>query len=476
MKEKFNIIPEVKRFIENSKKSILLINGAAGTGKTIFTLELLKFYSEQKLETIYLSTRVDALSLLSQFSWLKNSLGSKNIIDLTQTQTTRMDHYATSILFDSVQEFTQNIYLLLEERGLDKPKIAAIDSIEALSEIVNEPSKNLYRPVFDLAKNTNTIFILVSEKERNPEASYLSDGVITLKKENIENRYLRSLSIEKLRGVDIRNPIYYFTLKDAHFKYFESYPFTLPMLNITEYHPPISDGEGTPLYKRHMFSTGSQSLDKILGGYQKGSFIVFYSRGDVSWSNVLDIVGHTSENFLVQNGAVLLIPMAGFSPRFFHRQFARLVGKEKFENNCVVLMPDVQTDESTMWLRQLSSKPGLAYEQILSEYTTLSEKYSRVLVLIGFDTLETYFGPQQAEKIATKIISHIKLDQNIVFGLTCDDSQIQKKIKRNSDYLFTVFNREGKLFLYGVHPSTSIINVTVDTSESHPLTHYEEVL
>ena len=475
MKEKLKIIPEIRRFVEKSKKSVLLINGAAGTGKTILTLELLGAYSKE-IDAIYLSTRVDAPSLLSHFPWLSNSLGEKNIIDLTQTQTTRMDHYKSSILFDSVQEFTQNIYLLLEERGLEKPKIAAIDSVEALSEVVNEPTKALYRPMFDLAKNTNTLFILVSERERNPEAEYLSDGVITLKKENIENRYLRSLIIEKLRGTGIKNPIYYFTLKDAHFDYFESYPFTLPMLKIMEYHPPVNDTKGSAFYDHYMFSTGNQSFDKILGGYQKGSFVVFYSIGDVSWSNVLDIVGHTSENFLVQDGAVLLIPMAGFSPNFFHRQFAQLVGKKTFENNCVVLMPDVQTDESTLWLRQLSNKPGLAYEQILTEYTHLSENYSRVLVLIGFDTLETYFGPQQAEKIATKIISHIKLDQNIVFGLTCDDSQIQKKIKRNSDYLFTVFNREGKLFLYGVHPATNVINVTVDMTGPHPLTKYTEVL
>ena len=72
MEEEFNIVPEIKRFIEKSKKSILLINGAAGTGKTILTLELLRSYVE-KTDAIYFSTRVDALSLLSQFPWLKDS-------------------------------------------------------------------------------------------------------------------------------------------------------------------------------------------------------------------------------------------------------------------------------------------------------------------------------------------------------------------------------------------------------------------
>lgn len=469
------MIPEVQKFLETDGNTILLIRGEAGTGKTIFSLELVNFYAKM-VPAFYFTSRVDVPSLFGQFPWIRENIGEDLIFDITRSSARRIKKHKLEFSFSTIQEFLQNIYLLLEEAGMEKKKVVVIDSIDALSELFDLPMNKIITGLQDVAINANTKFIVISETVGAKDIEYLSDGVITLIKEYHDNRILRSLIIDKLRGVEVKSSIYFFTLKDGRIMFLENYPMFISAIDVKAKHPIINDREGSRFFERNAFSTGNNDFDKIIKGYQKGSFVVFQVDKTVIWSNILDIVSHTVENFLLQNRGVIIVPTSGFSPIYFRNMFSRLVGPEVFEENCIVFMPGLHESTEYKWLKSVSPTPEDVYNGIMDTYNDFTKRFKEVLVLLGMDFFEAYFGPQQTERIVMKIISIVKIDQNLAIGLVNQDSPITTKLVRMSDYIFNVFSRSGKLFMYGVLPATNILNINLDVSGPHPITRYIEIL
>lgn len=73
------IPPEICKFFSGVGKT-LLVKGAPGVGKSIFSLSLLEEMAEAN-NVIYISTRLNIDSLYDQFSWIESVLPPHNIID-----------------------------------------------------------------------------------------------------------------------------------------------------------------------------------------------------------------------------------------------------------------------------------------------------------------------------------------------------------------------------------------------------------
>ena len=65
----------------------------------------------------------------------------------------------------------------------------------------------------------NVVFILETSSQNHME--YIGDGVISLEMNEMKNRRIRNMNIEKLRGQQIMMPSVPFTLKDGHFDSFD---------------------------------------------------------------------------------------------------------------------------------------------------------------------------------------------------------------------------------------------------------------
>lgn len=131
---------------------------------------------------------------------------------------------------------------------------------------------------------------------------FVADGIIILKRSFLERRLLRELEFFKMRGTPIQGTNLIFTLKGG-FKAFT--PFKFKLINNPQRFQPQPD---TACF----YSTGSPSLDEMLGGgYLRGSSVLIEIDKQVSRLQYQLIVSPTISNFIAQGKGVIIIPSGG---------------------------------------------------------------------------------------------------------------------------------------------------------------------
>lgn len=473
------IPPEIASFFEKIKNAVLLIKGEPGSGKTIFSLQYIAEQAEKGCG-IYFSTRVDTTSLYTQFPWIKENIPPENIVDATQSVMPRKMEVFQFIRFSSLPEFLKGLYTIIEEKMSTKSSLTvAVDSIDAVASSIGLSVENACVKIIDVVRNMGIKTLIVTERAERTALDYICDGVITFKKKLIDERLFRELIIEKLRGVEIKNLTYYFTLHKGKFRYFDEFkPIELSTL-IHEPHPPVKDGKGTSFHEKNMFSTGSKIIDKIVGGYKRGSFVLLEAAGEVPPEFIVEnLVGVPVENFLMQDRGVVAVPCKGISPLYFFDFYAALVGREKVQKNCKIIIPR----EGGVGEKQF---PWLVYtdcdvdhfintvNEVINEFK--EERKENVLVFVSFDKIESYFGPNGAEKIAMNITSRVKFEKDLCIGAIFPSTKINIKLRETADYFFKIFSKKGRAFIYGVSPPTVIYNANIDFSKPHPTLYFTPI-
>ncbi|MEM3526111.1 MAG: ATPase domain-containing protein, partial [Candidatus Jordarchaeaceae archaeon] len=108
--------------------------------------------------------------------------------------------------------------------NIENPFIV-IDSIEAIQKVAGE---EVFNDLLDLCRELNSKLIFVSEYEEVRKYDYLVDGVILLKRYIENGRIIRVMQIEKLRGINCKNPQYLFTLHAGRFKHLDPFKPSVP--------------------------------------------------------------------------------------------------------------------------------------------------------------------------------------------------------------------------------------------------------
>jgi KaiC/GvpD/RAD55 family RecA-like ATPase len=260
---------EIRTFFQADYGQTLLIKGTPGTGKTAFALTLL---STLKGNGAYLSTRVDPETLYMQHPWIKSEISPDNIVDTTQSgreHATKPDAVTIKPLkYTNVPEFLKAVYTRTEE--MEKP-IIIIDSWDAVVSYAgfyeSREREKLEHNLCDFSRKTKTKIILLVEYTGQTALDYLVDGVIAIESDMYEERRLRRMIMQKLRGCEITNPVRLFSLNNGVFKAF------------TEFKGVEMDGENSgipapfPDLSDMRISTGIRDLDRVINGY--GTFNLF---------------------------------------------------------------------------------------------------------------------------------------------------------------------------------------------------------
>lgn len=463
------IPPEIVKFLDKIDSPVLLVKGEPGSGKTILTLQYIADQAE-KGYGIYFSTRVDTKSLYSQFPWIKEKIPPENIIDATQSIMPKKMEIPHILTFSSLPDFLKGLYTLIEEKkNMKTHPIVAVDSIDAVAHHVGLPIEDACAKIIDVLKNTGTKTLIVTEKTERTALDYICDGVITLKREAIDDRLFRELVIEKLRGIEIENLTYYFTLHEGKFKYFEEFrPIELTTLT-HELHPPIKDGKGTEFHEKGLFSTGSKHLDEIVGGYRKGSFVLFEIDSGVP--PIFHQPSTTVENFLMQDRGVIIVPCKGLSPIYYFDLYTVMVGREKASKNCKIIdiREEPQNDQHEPWVIYTDRDANHFLETVnraIEEFK--KEGKDSILLFFSFDKIESDFGPENAEKIALEVISKTRIEKGLCMGTIFPSTKINIRLKEMADYSLKLFSKKGRVFFYGITPPTVIYNANIDFTEPHP--------
>lgn len=423
---------EILSFLSAPGGHSLILRGMAGTGKTTMALQLIEEMAHIQ-QSYYMSTRVSDQSLFNQFPWLQEKvkegdilrarkklrkktesdmdmekimLGLAQIKDELKTERKAAPRKELSKLEGNIEvgeeaatpsgesEVIVTVGSMMPEiemaydvvdRALPERTLVAIDSIDALSDkygvssakIVNALQKDLVEGV-----GTNVVYILETP---DPLMDYLGDGVIYLSLVRQGERRIRILDILKLRGCEIKQPQYVYTLLGGRVRTFEYWRYMKP-----ETQTPFKAVED-PSPK--LISTGIPELDSMLdGGVRKGSMVLIELGKGVPVVSTAAIESSLICGFASQGRGVIWSPTKKASAQDSREEIIGFINDEQFDKNVRIMEPHATpgaNKEYALTLEGESVGVDLKWQNIQFALQQTAQPY---LTVAGFDTLESIYG------------------------------------------------------------------------------------
>src|SRR3989475_9593775 len=212
-----NLLDLMSRFLE-SPGNVLLIQGDPGTGKTTFDLELLNEMKGTRIgphtisaNKVYVSSRVSSSKLHRHFPGVHEVLDSMSGKEAAGS--------GTRIGGASRIAGAANIVgrILTLKRAKQKG-IIVVDSWEgAIANATEEQRNAMETAIFQDLEESKLSAVIVSESENSPQLDYLVDGIVTLPLSHLEDRTVRSVVVNKLRGFRLQTQGALFSLDGGKF-------------------------------------------------------------------------------------------------------------------------------------------------------------------------------------------------------------------------------------------------------------------
>jgi KaiC/GvpD/RAD55 family RecA-like ATPase len=439
-----NIPQELHDFFNTAKGQTLLINGASGTGKSTFALELTHEFAKLNQMSVYIFTRLEQEQIQNNFPVIAELWKEKKIK-----------------VFDRYDPITDGNRFAKELDFLSKNMdigLFVVDTIDAISERFDHPNRKL-KEIIEIVKKLKLNTLLIKEEGDTTYLDYLADGIITLVRSEYEGQRIRFISLDKLRGVEVIQSKYLVSLKGGRFQSFR--PF-----NPGEFAPKkwknISDKE---IY----FSTGIKDLDTILGGgFRKGSYNVIEIADNVTSEEYLSIIRPIILNFLNQDRGVIAVLTGGDHPESFRNDFTRFLDKEKFDEY-MRIADYFSPDSDQPYIIPL----GVGREEAIKRWAeTVRELRANdnkpILDFTGFDTLEYTRGESLAIRELLTGVASTKVSKDLGLGIIKPGLKLTQGIKNMADTYLRILDIEKCCCIYGLKPQTPMYVITPDKKLHFP--------
>ncbi len=449
------------------------IKGISGTGKTTLALEFMRIFPGESTG-VYLSTRVSPDKLYEQFPWSKSCIHQENILDANTSlgQQTKEEY-----LFQYVDKpgFLRDLYSRVLEVKV-KHSIIIVDSIDTLKSNLRIPLDDLSveRDILDLADRVKSNVIFISEFAEENRLDYLVDGVVRLEREFVNERLVRKLYIEKVRGMIIENPVYLFTLKDGRFTCFEK---GIQINLIPAKLPEIEKKKGLKI------PTLIPELDKILNGGFEGGTLNIFEVGEMVGMSHTYILVPIFLNFVRQGFPFFSIPSKGlFSDDVVKRgsspslketltssldeEYLRCLKKYFYvAYSAKNRVEDVET-YNTYIIK------GEDYTEDLNNFIEFAHKIldeaqvDTMFISIACDTLEYLYGIKEITKIIQSWIYEIRKINGILTMFQFGHETLKLQTHLATTY-FKLENMGGNIVFYGEFPKTKMYITGLNISKGH---------
>jgi len=427
---------------------LITISGNPGTGKTALAGAFIynggvKF-NEPGVYASFLEDEERFFDFMSSFGLDFRSLRDKGLFK----------YLAIPTLFEPGMSIS--IADILETVESIGAKRLAIDSFTALSQMFKSPPEArvfLHSLLSKIARQMDCTTILIKEVQSEQAYEYgfeefVSDGVILLRREIIEDRLFREVRILKMRGSQIKEPSACISL----YKGFNIYP----PLQITKnyywgkrYEPP-QDPSGA-------YTTGIPDLDREIGGYVDGSTILIDIDPKISLPEYSLIYGPTAVSYALKNRLVLMIPSGGADWRdiiYVGKSFG--VPEDVLARNLRILIDVERREELPQNVMKTSLEdPDEIFDKILQVVeSSISRGESSPLISLGVDRLAS----RLREMIIEVLYRASNLIRNtgglIIFIMKPIYPWIAERLAPASDYHLRITKKHGRVILYGIKPHT----------------------
>ncbi len=495
--------PEVIEFLSGKGGRSMIVKGGAGTGKTTFGLELLERAGKPG-QSYYLSTRVGDEALYRQFPWLKatemrarvldagklfldtvRAAGPPVASDLPESEQkkiaaarevmrsfsdergapTRVDrtHLAALLRRNPMPE-VENIYSRIE-RTLPEKSLLVIDSLEGVTHKYGlEMEEFVMTLQKDLVEGSNTNVVMVLEKPEAGGIEYLVDGLLSFLREELDERRVRHLRLEKLRATAIGRPRYAVTLAGGRFEALGVRPTTpASAVGSAAAWTPQPDPE-------RFYSTGIPDFDQLLGGgYRRGSFNAFEIDVNVGIDDYYMLFQPTFLNFLSQGRGMIAILAAGESHDKLRESITRSSPPHLFDTR--VRIADYtasETEESYIVPMARFGRDEAMRAMVSAEKAARGPEQKPILEYTAFDTLESLMGDQAAIRMYFHGVQRAKLVGNLGIGLLKPGLLMSSEILNMMDTYFRIINIDNAPCVYGIRPRTRIYAISLDPELGAP--------
>ncbi len=493
--------PEVVSFLSGKGGRSLIIKGGAGTGKTTFGLELLERLG-QPTRSFYLSTRVGDESLYRQFPWLKTSEMRSRILDSAKLfldtisaagksrpaelpdseqkkikagrevlgsfgqergPPTRVDRtHLAALLKRSPMPEVENVYNRIE-RALPEKSLLVIDSLEGVTHKYGlEMEEFVMALQKDLVEASTTDVVMILEKPEAGGIEYLVDGLISIQREELDERRVRHLRLEKLRATNIGRSRYAVTLDGGRFE-------ALGISGPTDAKGAATSWTTTPDPDR-FYSTGIPDFDALLGGgLRRGSFNAFEVDVNVGVDDYYMLFTPTFLNFLGQGRGMIAVLAAGESPEKLREALVKYVPAHHFDTR--VRIPDYtisETEEPYILPMARFGRDEAMRAMVTAEKAAAGPDRKPFIEYMAFDTFESLMGDQVAIRMYFSGVSRTKHVGNLGIGLLKPGLLVSSEILNMMDTYFRIVNIDNAPCIYGIRPRTTIYAISPDPEKGAP--------
>jgi len=441
------------------KGELVIIAGGPGTGKTMFSASFLYWgavkYGEKGLYISFAEDHETFIRNMKRVGYDFEELENRGFFRFID---------ALTVMEAGMAELLK---MIIEEASLFRAQRLVIDSLSALVQGMKEPRELrvfLHTLLSRIMRGLGCTTILIEEVPVGETRigygfeEFVASAVILLEKDIIDNRFIRRMKIEKLRGLPIRSKIACYTL-GAGFIAFP--PYKPPVLENPKTPDPIPDPPGR-------YSSGLKDLDEALGGYPKGSTILLEIDARVTRDQYRMLIWPHSANFLRNKRPIITIPGIGSSPKdleAFYESYALPEDERKLARHFLAV--EAVNKFSPRNIITYDPKDGIdsLIEKIESSADELMKEVgSPPLIVVSMDSLEFNYELEDVLKIVSRIAAWTR--RNNALSLLADKSsypKLTRKISSIASIHLKLTRRHGCLLLYGIKPMIPLHAVKVET-------------
>lgn len=486
----------------------MIIKGDAGTGKTTLALQIIEEVSGE-MPDYYLSTRVSDEALFRQFPWVRDRAKRDGILKAGKTFLRRTGEapavadppahqqvtlQAAKDLLRALntgdnklmvvrselqrlegqveagevgaeseggflgeiteEEITLDLGVMLPELevaydlaevNLPRKTLMAIDSIDALSERYGiGPSRIINTLQKDLAENSGTNILYTLERSGKTELDYLGDGVVQMLSEDRGGRRVRQLVIEKLRGQSVGRWKYYFTLYGGRLTAFE--PTWVRIPEKLSRHAEVDDPS------LRAVSSGNRYLDEYVGGFPRGSLVLWEFDLDVHQDVVRCLELEVIADFLAKRRGVAWLPMYATDYSVINSQMGQLVG-DRLGPTFRILDPEKEQEVSYPFVTAVEGEDADQDLRMSNLNYLLQGSSAPYLSILGYDAMEGSYGTDVFKR-TLQHIDGMRRGGHVVIAIASSASRSLASLREQAKIHLKFENMGGCAMMAGMKPHT----------------------